>query len=268
MKNDTFQILAPYYDRIMTRVRYDRWESRLLDLQKIIYNSSNNPVYHLDVACGTGTLIQKLSKHGWYSIGIDISPAMLYIAKQVYPDICVLTGDMCSLPFVNSFQIISCLFDSINFLLDEEDVYRSIYSMALSLQKNGIIYFDCVTEQMVRQYYNDSQWKENYKEFKTFWESTYNPATKTATLSILVHGKGWSVVRQKIHPLDVYLDAIKEAGLTLLACVDAHTWDHIDSGTVRIDFLCSRYPSDFLIHNFKQIHDKIKIESQLSLRND
>ncbi len=216
MQNDTFQILAPYYDRIM----------------------------------------------------IDISPAMVYTAKQLYPYISTLVGDMCYLPFKNSFKIISCLFDSINFLLDEEDIYRSIYSMASCLQENGIIYFDCVTEQMVQQYYSNSQWKENYKDFKTVWDSSYNPSTKTATLSILVQGKGWTVVRQKIYPTNVYLNAIKEAGLTLLASVDAHTWDHIDSGTVRIDFLCSKSPSEMLVHNFCQIHQKIKIESQLSLRND
>lgn len=267
MQNDIFQILAPYYDRIMTRVRYDRWENRLLDLNKAICNN-NNPIYHLDVACGTGTLIQRLSKHGWNSIGVDISPAMLNIAKQLYPDINTLAGDMCHLPFKHSFQIISCLFDSINFLLEEENIYRAIFSMASCLQENGIIYFDCVTEQMVKQYYNDSQWKENYKDFKTVWDSSYNPSTKTATLSILVQGKGWTVVRQKIYPTNVYLNAIKEAGLTLLASVDAHTWDHIDSGTVRIDFICSKSPSELLIHNFRQIHQKIKIESRLSLRND
>ncbi len=268
MQNDTFHILAPYYDRIMTRVRYDRWESRLLDLQKIIQDKNKSVINHLDVACGTGTLIQKLTRHGWNSIGVDISPSMLYTAKQLNPDICVLTGNMCSLPFKNSFHIISCLFDSINFLLDEEDIYRSVYSMALSLKENGLIYFDCVTEQMVKQYYNNSQWKENYKDFRTVWESTYNPSTQTATLSILIQGKGWSVVRQKIYPLQVYLNAIKEAGLTLLACLDAHTWDHIDSRTVRIDFICSKSPSDFLMYNFKKIQQKIKIESELSLRND
>lgn len=268
MHHDIFHILAPYYDRIMTRVRYDRWESRLLDLQKIIQNKINSTINHLDVACGTGILIHKLSKHGWNSIGIDISPSMLYTAKQLNPNICVITGNMCAIPFKNTFHIISCLFDSINFLLDEEDIYRSVYSMAQSLQENGIIYFDCVTEQMVKQYYNNSRWKENYKDFRTFWESAYDPSTQTATLSILIQGKGWSVVRQKIYPLQVFLNAIKEAGLTLLACLDAHTWDHIDSKTVRIDFICSKSPSDFLIHNFKQIQQKIKIESGLTLRND
>lgn len=251
----------------MTRVRYDRWENRLIDLRKLIQNETQSPL-HLDIACGTGTLIQRLSKYGWNSIGIDISPAMIYTAKQLYPYIPTLVGDMCSLPFNNSFNIISCLFDSINFLLDEEDIYRSIYSMASCIKENGIIYFDCVTEQMVKQYYNDCQWKENYKDFKTVWDSSYNPSTKTATLSILVQGKGWTVVRQRIYPTNVYLNAIKEAGLTLLASVDAHTWDHIDSGTVRIDFICSKSPSERLIHHFRQIQQKIMIESQLSLRND
>lgn len=267
MQNDTFHILAPYYDRIMTRVRYDRWEKRLIDLQKLV-PPINTPLYHLDVACGTGTLIQRLSKYGWNSVGIDISPAMLTTAKKLYPDIRVLLSDMCYLPFSNFFHIASCLFDSINFLLHEEDIYRSIYSMASCLRDQGIIYFDCVTEQMVKQYYNNSQWKENYKDFRTVWDSSYNSTTQIATLSILVQGKGWTVVRQRIYPVDIFINAIKEAGLTLLACVDAHTWDHIDSGTVRVDFICAKSPSETMIEHFRQIHQKIRIESQLSLRND
>ncbi len=268
MQNDIFQILAPYYDRIMTRVRYDRWESRLLDLKKLIQCDDTNTFFHLDVACGTGTLIHRLSKYGWNSVGVDISPAMLETAKQLYPHYNILVGNMCHLPFRNSFKIATCLFDSINFLLDEEDIHRAIYSMALSLQQNGILYFDCVTEQMVKQYYSDSEWKENYKDFKTVWKSSYNPDTRIATLSIFVHKAGWTIVRQKIYSVELFINAIKEAGLTLLACVDAHTWDHLEPGTVRVDFICSKSPSDYVVNKFREIHQKIKIESQLSLRND
>jgi len=253
MSNDIFNILAPYYDQIMNRVQYDKWKQTLVATQKIMGIGEDRPVQHLDIACGTGTLIHRLSKHGWNSIGTDISPAMLYTAKDNYPDSQFLVSDMRFIPFRSHFDIISCLFDSINFLLDEEDIYRSINSMAFALKNEGVLYFDCVTEQMVKQYYNNTKWKENYKNFQAIWESAYNEDTKIATLSILIQGKGWSIVRQRLYPLEIYLSAIKEAGLTLLACVDAHTWNYPTPKTVRVDFVCSKEPSDTLINRFREL---------------
>ncbi|HOK08606.1 MAG TPA: methyltransferase domain-containing protein [Candidatus Hydrogenedens sp.] len=268
MSDDLFKILAPYYDQIMRRVRYERWEENLLKFQKLITPTVEKKIYHLDIACGTGNLMNRLSKYGWCSIGVDISPSMLYTGRQNYPNFTFLTANMCSLPFISTFHIASCLFDSINFLLDEDDIFRALCSISDVLLPQGILYFDCVTEQMVKQHYTDGQWKENYKDFKTVWESNFNEHTKIATLSILVQGQGWSVVRQKIYPVEIFVNAIQEAGLTLLACVDAHTWNYMDSGTVRVDFICAKQPSESLIKKFRELHQQLKDEYKIEFRTD
>lgn len=256
MEKDTFHILAPYYDTIMTRVRYDNWMNNLLYLSQLL-NCDKEKIRYLDVACGTGVLIQKLSKCGWEITGIDISPSMLRVATKNCPSANFVLADMRHLPFLTHFTLISSLFDSINFLLDEKDVFQSINSMKSILTPGGILYFDCVTEQMVKLYYKDKEWHENYKDFYTVWKSAYNESSRIATLSIHIKGVGLTEVYQRIYPVEVFLDAIKSAGLTLLACVDAHSWGSISSKTVRVDFICANQPSDNTLEKFHKIKDKI-----------
>jgi ubiquinone/menaquinone biosynthesis C-methylase UbiE len=40
----------------------------------------------LDVGCGTGRLMGLLSKHGFRTDGLDVSPAMLALARDRHPD--------------------------------------------------------------------------------------------------------------------------------------------------------------------------------------
>ncbi len=256
MERDTFHILAPYYDRIMTRVRYDKWEKTLLGLSQLLTNRGL-AIKYLDVACGTGTLIQKLSKHGWNSVGIDISPSMLNVATHNCPYAKFVVADMRNLPFSQNFNILSCLFDSINFILDEKEVFQALSSMKSVLLPGGFLYFDCVTEQMVKLYYHEKEWKENYKEFKTVWRSVYDENSRIATLNILIKGIGWTNVYQKIHPVELFLDAIRSAGLTLLAYGDSNNWGRIDNKTVRVDFVCAYQPDESIIEHFSSVKNKI-----------
>lgn len=256
MHNDTFHILAPYYDTIMTRVKYERWESILLQLSKLIDNKKSK-INYLDVACGTGTLIQKLSKYGWDAVGVDISPSMLKIATQNYKKANFILADMRNLPFSPHFDILSCLFDSINFILDEEGIFLALKSMRTALAPGGILYFDCVTEQMVKMYYSEREWHENYKNFKTVWKSVYDENSKMATLSILVKGIGWTNVYQRIYPIEVFLEAIKSADLTLLVYGDTNNWSRIDHTTVRVDFVCAYQPDDKLLAKFSKLKNEI-----------
>ncbi|MCX8065322.1 MAG: class I SAM-dependent methyltransferase [Candidatus Hydrogenedentes bacterium] len=258
MGNDTFHILAPYYDAIMTRVRYDKWENNLLLLSQLL-DLEGSKIKYLDVACGTGVLIQRLSRYGWDSIGVDISPSMLGIAVRNCSKASFILADMRHLPFSPKFTLLSSLFDSINFLLEDEDIFKAMSSMKSVLAPGGLIYFDCVTEQMVKLYYKEKEWRENYKDFDTLWRSSYNEKSKIATLSILVKGVGWTNVYQRIHPIELFKDAIKSAGLTLLACLDAHTWNEIDSRTVRVDFVCANQPSDTIFEKFTQIKNYIAL---------
>ena len=61
----------------------------------------------LDVACGTGVLFPDYLKRGVASLtAIDISPEMVKLARQKYPKVCVLCGDVEQTVFDQCFDVI------------------------------------------------------------------------------------------------------------------------------------------------------------------
>ncbi len=71
----------------------------ILDLARI------GPGQHiLDIACGTGILFDHYRKRGAAVTGIDISPEMVRIAREKYPDIPVYCGDVEAASFPESFD--------------------------------------------------------------------------------------------------------------------------------------------------------------------
>ena len=61
----------------------------------------------LDVACGTGVLFPDYLKRGVASLTAnDISPEMVKLARQKYPKVCVLCGDVEQTVFDQCFDVI------------------------------------------------------------------------------------------------------------------------------------------------------------------
>lgn len=52
----------------------------------------------LDLGCGPGQVARHLASRGVVVEGVDLSPAMIAIAKRLHPDLAFRTGDMLALP--------------------------------------------------------------------------------------------------------------------------------------------------------------------------
>lgn len=51
-----------------------------------------------DVGCGPGHVAAFLAAHGAHSLGVDLSPEMVGLARRLYPSVNFSVGDMLSLP--------------------------------------------------------------------------------------------------------------------------------------------------------------------------
>jgi SAM-dependent methyltransferase len=78
---------------------------------------------HLDVACGTGRILEHMRQFSTRSVGIDISPSMLKIARTRMPDAELVRGDFASRvpPLSEKFDLITCF----RFFLNAEPELRS-----------------------------------------------------------------------------------------------------------------------------------------------
>ncbi len=97
-----FATIAARYDlitRLLSGGMDQRWKARLVDLTGAAHGTRA-----LDLACGTGDVAQRLLARGAAVIGLDLTPAMLHLART-RPDTASIhwvCGDMTSLPLPSS----------------------------------------------------------------------------------------------------------------------------------------------------------------------
>jgi SAM-dependent methyltransferase len=102
----------------------------------------------LDAGCGTGTLALSLSREGHAVAGMDLSTAMLEIARAKDPETRiawtqadVTDFDLRTMPF----DVITCVGDTLNHLSRIEEWESAFRSFARHLRPGGALYFDVMT---------------------------------------------------------------------------------------------------------------------------
>jgi len=134
MKDEAYDAFAYAYDQALGE-RFFRAVRRLLN--RVLAANPARDKTHLDVACGTGLAMQYFEKHGYKSVGIDLSMPMLEIARRRAGRL--IAGDMRALPVRRKFSRVTCLYDSLNHLDDLRPAFVAIRNV---MADDGLFLFD------------------------------------------------------------------------------------------------------------------------------
>ncbi len=101
----------------------------------------------LDVACGTGLWARRLAVYGWRVVAVDRSEAMLNYAQKQCSRLPVtfIRADLRELPFAARFDLITCTYDSLNYLIRRGDLSRALLRFRWALRSSGAAVFDLNT---------------------------------------------------------------------------------------------------------------------------
>jgi len=103
----------------------------------------------LDIACGEGSFAVGMAKLGYEVTGVDQSPQMIALAESraVEEDVSVefFVEDMRSVPFFNEFDLVTCFFDSLNYMLTIKDLQEAFQNAYQALKPGGFLIFDMNT---------------------------------------------------------------------------------------------------------------------------
>jgi ubiquinone/menaquinone biosynthesis C-methylase UbiE len=103
----------------------------------------------LDLACGDGTFAVGMARKGSSVTGIDSSPRMLEFARKKAGEAGVsvefILGDIRSLEFDSRFDLVTCWYDSLNYIIDKGDLRHVFEGAARALKNRGLFVFDMNT---------------------------------------------------------------------------------------------------------------------------
>jgi SAM-dependent methyltransferase len=137
-----YESFAPWYDAFTAGSDYEAWTAHALALAGP-YGLTGTRV--LDVACGTGKSFMPFIERGFEVTGCDSSPAMLAQAAAKAPDVPLVEADMRELPELGRFDLITCFDDSLNYLLEPDELAAALASIARNLDESGLALFDLNT---------------------------------------------------------------------------------------------------------------------------
>lgn len=103
----------------------------------------------VDLACGTGTVAVALAEQGWHVTGVDLSETMLAEARVKQPvdsrAVTWMRQDMRAFGVEESVSVVTCLYDSLNYMLEADDLAQVFHRVHTALQDGGLFLFDMNT---------------------------------------------------------------------------------------------------------------------------
>jgi SAM-dependent methyltransferase len=246
----SYEGFAYVYDTFMDDVPYEQWAEYVTGLLQE-YGIEEGLV--LDLGCGTGSMTELLSEKGYDMIGVDLSADMLEIAMEKRErsgsEILYLQQDMREFELYGTVGAVVSVCDSINYILEGEEL-RKVFSLVNNyLDPGGIFLFDLNTVYKYRELLGDSVIAENREECSFIWENTFYEEERINEYDLTIFRKeDGDLYRkyeethfQRAYEIEEIKEFLLEAGLELIAVYDAFTRLEPQETSERVYFIAREW---------------------------
>lgn len=152
----SYDIFAKFYDAIMG----DRAASTKV-LRSFIRGAHPKATRLLELACGTGSVLQHLAKH-YEAWGLDQSKQMLAIARKKVPQAKLSRQNMVTFRLREKFDVICCVYDSVNHVPTFAQ-WKQLFSNAhRHLSPGGVFVFDINTQKKLDRHIAEPAWVHRF----------------------------------------------------------------------------------------------------------
>lgn len=270
---NTYRAYAPYYDG-SGQIRFALLTAHYL--AEVLARHPPPARTALDLACGTGTLAVALAEGGWQVVGVDQAPAMLALAQAkakaagVSERALFVQGDMrdpnatrevqnvagdwddegafCTVPC--AFSLVTCTYDSLNYLLSEDDLARCFRAAAAALVPGGVLYADMNTRHFLAHDWPACELDERPGLVQVS-QSRFDPAAATSTMRLTgfagddAHGyeRFDEVHVERAYPPETVAALLEAAGLRVEAAYECFTFQPHHPRSQRIAWVARKDPA-------------------------
>ncbi len=189
-----------------------------------------------ELGCGTGSFTLNMAKRGYDIIGIDMSPDMLDIARKKSMEqglnIMYLEQDMRELDLYCTAGTILSVCDSVNYLLEDEDVIETFKLVNNFLFPKGVFIFDFNTLHKYRDVIGDVTIAENREDCSFIWDNYYHDEEHINEYDLTIFARcgeddvfkrSVETHYQRGYTLEEMKSFVEKSGLKFITAIDADT---------------------------------------------
>lgn len=239
---ESYRSFAQVYDLFMDNVDYPAWCDYLAGLLGE-YGVQDGLV--LELGCGTGSMTELLAEKGYDMIGADNAPDMLEIAmekrEQSGQDILYLLQDMREFELYGTVRAVVSVCDSMNYLLEEEELFQVFRLVNNYLDPGGVFIFDLNTPYKYRQIGEDTI-AENREEGSFIWENDFDEETGINEYDLTLYiredeelyRRYEEIHYQRAYEISRVIQLLEEAGLQFEAVYEAFSREKPNEESERV----------------------------------
>jgi SAM-dependent methyltransferase len=216
---------------------------------------SGGPVRVADIACGSGAACVVFAKLGLDVIGIDRSAHMINhaqaTAKRAGQRIQFKVQDYRELNLGERVGLVTCMYDSLNFMRDEADLGRVFAGVHRSMVESGVFIFDVYTIRGLAETWGTKAEihtveADHFIASQTAWDGETMSNTKTLYGFSKASDGQWhrwkEEHRMRAYPIKQLRRLLDSSGFKIMEVID---WDHptrdeINDLTLRAVFIARR----------------------------
>jgi len=222
-----YTVIAEIYDRMMSHVAYGDWAEHVRNIWE--RHAAGRFRSCLDAACGTGRFLEILREQGVELWGMDVSEKMLELARSrlgsgespAPGEPVLFRADLRDFRPPRRFELVTCLYDSVNYLLSMGELVAALRNLAGCLERNGLLVFDICTERNSLEHFLDYREERKLEGWEYKRHSWYDRNTRIHHNDFEVRklsggGRRREFHRQRIYRVREMDRAVREAGLALV----------------------------------------------------
>jgi len=184
MMREPFSRFHRHYDKFMVKyVDYKGWVDYVV---RIFGRFHSDPKTVLDLACGTGIPTLMLARRGYRMTGVDRSPEMLAVleAKRGNLPVVTIRADIREFSVPEPLEAAICLYDSMNYLLTEDDLIRCFRRVRAAVMDSGLFAFDMNTVYGLAEHWGSRTTARDVGDVHSIWQHEWDPETRVSTLRL------------------------------------------------------------------------------------
>ena len=240
----SYQSFAQVYDEFMDQSPYVQWGENIRHYLRKYQVREGAEI--LDLGCGTGRMTKMLQGYGYRMTGLDNSPEMLEIASgSGESEILYICQDMRELALLHPADAVISTCDSMNYILELEELVQVFIRVRENLGENGVFLFDMNTSYKYETLLAENTFAEDREECSFIWQNFYDPADciNEYDLTLFIRSESGlyqkfeEVHFQKAYKAEEITQALRLAGFAIREVVDADTLKEPETESERLYFI-------------------------------